>query len=422
MMAMTAYARLGKRFASVVFALAAGAVISVSSADAETLADRIATAEAGATIKLPEGQYSGPITIDKSLTILGGHSATITGTGEGSVITIAAPDVTIKGLHIRGSGTSLKDMDAGVFINKKGAGARVEGNRIEGNLFGVYLWGSKNARVADNDIIGSQYHRMNERGNGVSVWNAPGSVIDGNRIRYGRDGIFVTTSKNNRFINNDFRNLRIAVHYMYANNSEVSGNRSYGNHVGYALMYSRNLTVKGNLSEDDHNHGILLNFTNQAVIRDNKVLNGRDKCVFIYNSNKSTFYRNHFEGCRIGVHFTAGSERNLIHGNAFIGNRTQIKYVGSRHLNWSHEGRGNYWSDHPSFDMNNDGIADALYRPNDLVDQVVWAHPRAKLLLNSPALQIVRFAQAQLPALHPGGVVDTAPLMVPLTVHLGKGK
>jgi nitrous oxidase accessory protein len=187
-------------------------------------------------------------------------------------------------------------------------------------------------------------------------------------------------------------------------------------------MYSRNLKVKGNLSEGDRNHGILLNFTNQADIRDNKVLNGQDKCVFIYNSNKSTFYRNHFEGCQVGVHFTAGSERNLIHGNAFIGNRTQVKYVGTRHLNWSHDGRGNYWSDHPSFDMNGDGIADALYRPNDLVDQVVWAHPQAKLLLNSPALQIVRFAQAQLPALHPGGVVDSAPLMAPLTAHLRKGK
>ena len=34
-------------------------------------------------------------------------------------------------------------------------------------------------------------------------------------------------------------------------------------------------------------------------------------------------------------------------GNAFVGNRTQVKYVGTRDVEWSFEGRGNYWSDHP---------------------------------------------------------------------------
>ena len=58
-------------------------------------------------------------------------------------------------------------------------------------------------------------------------------------------------------------------------------------------------------------------------------------------------------------------------------------------------------------------MADQPYRPNDLIDQVVWSYPLAKLLLNSPAVQTVRFAQARFPALLPGGVVDSAPLMAP---------
>ena len=91
-------------------------------------------------------------------------------------------------------------------------------------------------------------------------------------------------------------------------------------------------------------------------------------------------------------------------------------YVGTRNLDWSVAGRGNYWSDNPAFDLNGDGIADTAYRPNDVVDQVVWRYPAAKLLLNSPATQIVRWAQSQFPALHPGGVIDTAPLMTPPTI------
>ena len=84
-----------------------------------------------------------------------------------------------------------------------------------------------------------------------------------------------------------------------------------------------------------------------------------EKCVFIYNANKNRFSGNWFEGCEIGIHFTAGSEGNEIAGNAFIGNRNQVKYVGTRYLDWSKDGRGNYWSDNPAFDLNGDGIADS---------------------------------------------------------------
>ena len=76
-------------------------------------------------------------------------------------------------------------------------------------------------------------------------------------------------------------------------------------------------------------------------------------------------------------------------------------------------GRGNYWSDNAAFDLNGDGLADTPYRPNDIIDQVVWRAPAAKLLMNSPAVQVVRWAQRQFPAIHPGGVIDSAPLMQP---------
>jgi nitrous oxidase accessory protein len=140
---------------------------------------------------------------------------------------------------------------------------------------------------------------------------------------------------------------------------------------------------------------------------------GPEKCVFIYDTNSNRFENNWFEGCEIGVHFTAGSEGNTITGNAFVNNANQIKYVGTRHLDWSRDGRGNYWSDNPAFDLNGDGIADTAYRPNDLVDRVLWTAPAAKLLINSPAVQVIRWAQAQFPALLPGGVIDSHPLMTP---------
>ena len=373
----------------------------------------LVAATSGDTLVLMPGVHDGPVTIAKKLTLEGRPGAVIDGHGRGQTLRVTAPDVTIRDLAVRGSGQSLKDMDAAVFLEQGAARALVEDNDIEGNLVGVYVHGAPDAVVRGNRIVGRTDLRLNEAGNGVYVWNAPGARVIGNDISGGRDGIFTVTSTRNVFKGNRMHGVRFAVHYMHTNDSEVSDNVSIGNHAGYVLMYSDAVIARNNISVGDRDHGILLNYANVSNIEGNAVVRGGSKCVMLYNANKNIFRNNWFEGCQIGIHFTAGSERNAMSENAFIGNRTQVLYVGTRFLDWSEKGRGNYWSDNPAFDLNGDGIADSAYRPNDIVDQVVWRYPQAKLLLNSPATQVVRWAQAQFPALHPGGVTDRAPLMMP---------
>lgn len=386
------------------------------------LAEALALAAPGDQIELGAGVHRGPISINKPITLVGQPGAIIDGGGKGRAVTVDAPDVTIKGIEVRGSGALLETEDSGIFITPKGDRAVITGNRLKGNLIGVYLKGPEAARVIGNRVAGRDDIRLNERGNGIQLWNTPGSIIEDNDISGGRDGIFVTTSKRNIFRRNRFRNVRFAVHYMYTNDSEVSWNDSKGNHLGYAIMYSSRIRVFGNRSEGDRDHGILLNYANRSEFSGNSVSGGAGKCVFIYNANRNSFRDNRFEGCGIGIHFTAGSERNILSGNAFLGNRTQVKYVGSRHVEWSEKGRGNYWSDNLAYDLNGDGRADQPYKPNDLVDQLVWRHPAAKLLLTSPAMQVLRWAQSALPALYPGGVTDSAPLMLPPEVPGERGQ
>ena len=377
------------------------------------LAPAVAAAAPGDILRLAPGRHVGPVVIDKPLTIAGQPGAVVDGGGHGRVIQVSAPDVTVRGVEVTGSGLDLETMDAGVFLDKSALRAVVADNRVLDNLVGVYVWGAADARVERNTIVGRQDLRVNERGNGISLWNAPGARIVHNRISHGRDGIFVTTSRRNSFVGNHFNNVRFAVHYMYCNDSEVSDNVSEGNYVGFALMYSSGLTVSRNVSRGDRDHGVLLNYTNGSQVTGNRVTGGQ-KCVFVYNANKNRIADNLFQDCDIGIHFTAGSERNVMTGNAFVANQVQVKYVGTRDVVWAEGRRGNYWSDNPAFDLDGDGIADTAYRPNDVVDRVVWAVPLAKLLLNSPAVQVVRWSQTQFPALTPGGVVDPAPLMRPV--------
>jgi nitrous oxidase accessory protein len=427
--------------------LAERVLVPPGESDVQALLDR---AMDGDVIVLQKGEHRGPLTISRKLTLEGEPGAVLLGPGTGNVVTVLAPGAVVRGFVIRGSGRDLEKMDSGVFIEKSAARALVERNRIEDNLYGVYIHGAPDAVVRGNEIIGMREGRLNEAGNGVSVWDAPGAKVLGNSFRYGRDGIFSIASRKNVFSGNRFRDLRFAVHYMYTNDGEVSDNVSTGNTVGYAVMFSHRLTIRNNVSDADRDRGFLFNFANGSQISGNAVVGrlqpaerwavstmrgseasehglpaerepspaagarpGPEKCVFIYNTNQNRFHDNWFEGCEIGVHFTAGSEGNELVGNAFVGNRNQVKYVGTRHLDWSKNGRGNYWSDNPAFDLDGDGIADTAYRPNDLVDRVLWTAPAAKVLVNSPAVQVIRWAQAQFPALLPGGVVDSRPLMSP---------
>lgn len=436
--------------AAAILASSAHAAVIEHRAGADALQAVIDAALPGDVVRLKAGEHKGPIRLDKPLTLVGEPGAAIVGDGAGSVITVNAPRAIVRGLEIRGSGKDLYNMDSGIFVAQTATGTRIEDNAIIGNLVGIYLHGAVDSLARGNRIVGLRDGRTSEAGDGISLWNAPGARIVDNDISYGRDGIFTKTSKQNVFSGNELRNVRFGIHYMYTNDSEVSSNVSVGNNVGYAIMFSDKLRIVGNVSDGDRDHGLLLNYANGSEISGNVVRGrlqpaerwtsagraggvhgvpseqgvsgavqggaariGPEKCVFIYNANRNRFTGNRFEGCAIGIHFTAGSEGNAMTGNAFIGNRNQVKYVGTRYLDWSFEGRGNYWSDNPAFDLDGDGIADNPYRPNDLVDRVLWTAPQAKVLVNSPAVQVIRWAQSQFPALLPGGVVDSRPLMAP---------
>ena len=415
MMIRRTISTLGMATLVAVLALPAWAATILKPADGSTLQPVLDRAAAGDVSVLATGEHGGPVLIDKPLTLEGESGAVVVASGSGSVVTVTAPRSIVRGLEIRGSGRSLSEMDSGVFVAKTATGTRVEDNAIIGNLVGIYLHGAKDSLAKGNSIVGISEGRTSEAGDGISVWNAPGAQVIDNDIRFGRDGIFTKTSKRNVFRGNRMRSLRFAIHYMYTNDSEISGNVSIGNSVGYAIMYSKNLHIEDNISDGDRDHGLMLNYANGSVINGNTVRGrlqlGPEKCVFIYNANKNEFHDNLFEGCSIGIHFTAGSEGNAMSGNAFVRNRNQVKYVGTRYLDWSVGGHGNYWSDNPAFDLNGDGVGDNPYRPNDLVDRVLWTAPQAKVLVNSPAVQVIRWAQTQFPALLPGGVVDNHPLM-----------
>ena len=92
-------------------------------------------------------ESQGPLVIDRPLTLVGQAGAVIKGGGSGSIITVSAPRVVLRGLTLQDSGIDLASEDSAIFVDKEGSQVLIEDNRLEGNLIGVYLKGPKNAIV-----------------------------------------------------------------------------------------------------------------------------------------------------------------------------------------------------------------------------------------------------------------------------------
>jgi nitrous oxidase accessory protein len=391
----------------------------------ESLEQIVAAAPPGTTISVPTGVHVVHLRLDKPVTLVGEPGAVLDGGGEGDVVRIGAAQVTVRGLTIRHSGTDLTAMNAGIFVERQARDVTLEGNRIEESLFGVYLDGAANVRVAHNVIRGMRSLRVADRGDGIHLWNDTGCTIEDNDVADSRDGIYVYVSPHNTIARNVVHEVRYGIHYMYSQHNLLRDNVSRSNLAGYALMSSDHLKVIGNIAEDDDSYGFLLNYISHSEIAGNQVrrINGqRDtqgglidgaegKGLFVYLSQFNTLHDNLVADSQIGIHVTAGSENNRLWGNHFQDNRIQVKYVQNLAQEWSERGRGNFWSDYLGWDLDADGIGDIPFRPNDGVDVLLWKYPSARNLMSSPAVLLMRYVQRAFPVFTPPSVQDSHPLM-----------
>ncbi len=392
-----------------------------------TLEQVVARAAPGAIIRVHPGIYHVHLILKRSIRLMGMKGAVLDGSHHGNVIRVQASNVTVSGFVIRNSGINLTNENAGVFIDQHAANTTIRDNWIMHDLFGVWLNGDPTPKIINNHVKGIRKLRQQDRGDGIHLWNVDGGLIKGNDVWQTRDGIYIYVSKNVVLEDNYVHDVRYGFHWMYSNHCIVLFNRTTGNRAGYALMFSRYLLVARNHSINDRNFGILLNFVNYSQISGNTVVHveaglgygtggspvpgAAGMGIFVYDSNYDQISYNWLADSEIGVNFTGGSQNGVVFGNSFLYNRIEAKYVQNMDSEWSLHGRGNYWSGYMGWDLNGDGIGDTPYRPNSAVDVLLWKYPMAHLLLGSPAMLALRWAQKQFPVTRPPSVQDSYPLM-----------
>ncbi len=383
----------------------------------QPLQEAINHAQAGDVIEIDKAEYTGPLRIDRPLTLKGLQRPTISGAFIGDTIRVTAPDVMIEGLIVRDSGSSLKAQHAGIYIQPGAHRAIVRHCDLTYNLFGLWIEKANDVHIEHNTITGKRDLNSAQRGNGIQLYNTTGARITGNNISFVRDALYIDVSHHAEFKGNRLHHSRYGSHYMNSYYNLWEGNDSYNNRGGLALMEVRDQVVRGNRTWGNSDHGIMLRTLQDSVI-ENNIVADNERGLFIYDVEYVKIIGNLVIGNRTGVHLSAGSTRNVVQGNDFIGNREQVRYVGSRDERWGPAQNesaklGNHWSNYLGWDRDGDGIGDVPYEANDLVDRLQWRYPSMKLLLGSPAVAALRLIGQQFPVLRAPSVVDPSPRMQP---------
>lgn len=396
----------------------------------DDLQHAVATAVPGAVLRIAPGVHHVNLLLDRPVTLDGQAGAILDGGGLRDVVRIRASGVTVRNLTIRHSGRDLTTMNSGIYVEKGVGDVVIQNNRIQDTLFGVYLDGAHDVKVLGNVITGIAELRVPDRGDGIHLWNDANCLVEGNDVSGTRDGIYDYVSHDDLISDNRIHDVRYGVHQMYTTRETLQGNTSSDNVAGLALMSSDHMRVVGNHVFKDSSYGILFNYVTYSDISGNDIrditgggddaaIDGTEgKALFVYNSEFNSIHANLLADSPIGIHITAGSQDNRVYGNAFVDNRTQVKYVQNVADEWSFDGRGNYWSNYLGWDLDGDGIGDVPYRPNDGVDVLLWKYPSARVLMSSPAILLMRYVQRAFPVFTPPSVQDSHPLMrIPETLR-----
>ncbi len=352
----------------------------------------------GGSVKLPPGTYAGPATIRKPLTIDGAGEVTIDGQGEGSVLTVEAEGVTLRGLHITRSGESHDKVDAAILV--KARHAVIEENTIDDSLFGIHLSGGGD-HVVRNNRIRSRNVPVTLRGDAIRLWYSHGNLIEGNHIDSSRDLVFAN-SRDNRVIGNRIRHGRLGMEFVYSPGNRVEGNIIEESEAGITVIYSDDVTLRGNRIhhlrkltgsgisiKESYNIDISANLVTHCAV-------GLLATAPLEPENILYIHHNLFAFNDTALYFYGEKGNHEIHDNRFHNNFTDVMGSAPRSTRYN-RWRKNSWDLYEGFDLDGDSIGDLPHEVHLFSERLWMDRSMVRLWRGTPALSLVDYMERLIP-------------------------
>ena len=364
----------------------------------------------GGTVIIHEGLYrEHDIQIKRPVELIGDPNAVIDGENAGTVLSVHADSVRIKGLKIINVGQSYTKDFAGILIN----GSKdfvIEENLLENVFFGILIEKSSGGMVLNNKVRSNAVSQASS-GNGIHLWHCSEMTIRSNEVSGLRDGIYFEFVKNSKVYGNKSQdNLRYGLHFMFSNHNAYFENEFRNNGAGVAIMFSKFVEMYQN--KFVHNwgsasYGLLLKEIYDAEIEDN-LFEQNTIGISVDGSTRINYRRNDFVRNGWAVKIIGACYDNVFSGNNFLNNALDLSY--NSKIN-SNRFDGNYWSDYSGYDLDRNGIGDVPYRPVKLFSYIVHNTPETIILLRSLFVDIINFSEKVSPVFTPDNLLDNNPLM-----------
>ena len=369
------------------------------------------TALPGTNLRLPPGKYRGPAIINKPLTVEGNGKVVVDAGGRGTVLTIKADRVTIRGLTLRGSGDSHDTIDGAIMA--EGKELLIENNVLEDVLFGISLHKTTDSIVRGNRIRSRPVDSA-DRGDGMRLWYSTGNRIENNDIAQMRD-LTVSNSPRNRFTGNTIHDSRRAFNFLFSHRSIVEGNLLDKNSTGVISLNSEGMVIRNNRilhAMDASGAGIALKETSAALIYGNEIVHCAHGIMAdspMDPINRIVFVNNIIAHNVTGIYFYGAKGGHIAINNTFKSNLWPVTIIGDgdpmNDFWW-----GNSWDNYEGFDLDGDGLGDKPHELYAWADRIWMDTPSATFFRSTPVLELLDFLERLAPFSSPSLILrDTAP-------------
>ncbi|WP_123624460.1 NosD domain-containing protein [Halorubrum sp. CSM-61] len=408
----------------------------VVGADAPTIEAAVAAAPANTTVVVPPGTYDETLTVNESVTIAG-EDARISGDGNGSVITVRAPDVALTGIAVDGSGNQTRDPEAAregragdggvdgsgddeswdtniqlgyghgdAGIRAIGApGLVVDDVTVEANASGLLLRERSHAVVRDLRVDGTD--EWQDGFMGITGMESRVTVTD-SAFEGGRDGIYLHRADGSIVRNSTFADNRYGTHLMYTGDALIADN-AFENELYAGVTVMTRPAGNAIVGNDVRNSsaGIQVSGTRTYVGYNTLVGN---ELGFSTSSRGSLYERNVAADNELGARATTVVPSSRVVANDFVGNADHATAGAGALRVWADGDRGNYW------DGANVGVhepGERAYRPTSPVDAALHREVAAVAVRESPAVALLDRLRGTVPGARSGSIIDPTPATAP---------
>ncbi|CAG0945515.1 putative ABC transporter binding protein NosD [Anaerolineae bacterium] len=385
-----------------------------------TIQAALAVAQDGDQIQVLTGAYAGPLVVTKSVILDGVDYPLIDNGGDGTVVTLAAPDSVLRGFELRNSGSEYDRDHSGIMVTAPRV--LVENNRLRQVLFGIFVVKANDVILRGNDVTSKDGLDIGLKGDAIRLWYSQHVTIENNLVHNSRD-LVVWYSSDATIRNNLIERGRYGVHLMYCDNAVIAGNRFLDNSVGIYTMYSNTTLIRDNLIRGHRGpsgYAIGLKDADDIEVAHNALIDNRggaflDGAPFSPEGH-AYFHDNIFAFNDAALIMMPAVRGALIENNSFWENVEQVTISGGGRLGAS-IWRNNYWSDYQGFDANDSGVGTVPYRAERYFEGLLDREPYLRMLIYSPAAQAVEFAGTAFPIVRPEPkFTDNAPRIEPVAI------